>query len=58
MRTFLLLIVLTAASLWGARRVRGDEAPMRVLRWALYIAAGVFAGLLLSAMLQALFVGD
>jgi len=58
MRTFLLLIVLTAASLWGAQRVRGGEPPMRVLRWALYIAAGVFAGLLLSAMMQALFVGD
>ncbi len=58
MRTFLLLIVFTAVSLWGARQVQGEEPAMRVLRWALYIAAGVFAGLLLSAMLQALFVGD
>jgi hypothetical protein len=57
MRTFFLLTVLAIASLWGARQVRGDEPPMRVLRWALYIAAGLFAGLLLSAMLQVLFAG-
>ena len=54
MRTFLLLAIMTGAAFWAARRTKGPELQWRVLRWGLYAISGIFAGLLLSAMLQAL----
>lgn len=54
MRTFLLLAIMAGAAFWAARRTPGAEPQWRVLRAGLYLAAGIFAALLLSAMLQAL----
>lgn len=54
MRTYLLLAIMAGVAFWAARRTPGDEPQRRVLRGALYAVAGLFAGLLLSAMLQAL----
>jgi hypothetical protein len=54
MRTFLLLAIMAGAAFWAARRTPGFEPQWRVLRGALYLASGIFAALLLSAMVQAL----
>ena len=54
MRTFLLLAIMAGAAFWAARRTTGGEPQWRVLRGALYIVSGIFAALLLSAMVQAL----
>ena len=58
MRTFLALAFLTAVCVWGALRVPRTEMHLRVLRTALFIGAGVFGALLVSAMLQALFISE
>ncbi len=58
MRAFLVLIVVTGLLIWAALQVPKDRVEMRVLRNALFIAAGIFGALLLSAMLQALFVSE
>ena len=58
MRAFLVLIVVTGLLVWAGLQVPRDRTEMRVLRNALFIAAGIFGALLLSAMLQALFVSE
>ena len=58
MRTFLALAFLAGVCLWGALRVPRTELHLRVLRVALFIGAGIFGALLLSAMLQALFLSE
>jgi hypothetical protein len=45
---------MAGAAFWAARRTPGFEPQWRVLRGALYLASGIFAALLLSAMVQAL----
>lgn len=54
MRAFALLMVATALLALAGFRVRPDNTPLRVLRWGLFIGAGIFGALLISAMLQAL----
>ena len=54
MRTFIGLALLTGAALWAALRTPREPLQMRVLRICLFIAAGIFGALLLSAMIQAL----
>lgn len=54
MRAFLLLMLATAALTVAGLQVPTDRLEMRVLRWALFIGAGIFGALLLSAMVQAL----
>ncbi len=54
MRTFLALAFLAGAFLWAGLRTPRAELYQRVLRVALFALAAVFAGLLVSAMLQAL----
>lgn len=56
MRTFIALAVLAGAFLWGGLRTPRTEPYLRVLRVALFALAGLFGALLVSAMLQALFV--
>ena len=56
MRTFIALALLAGAFLWGALRTPRTELHLRVLRVALFVLAALFGALLLSAMLQALFV--
>lgn len=58
MRTFLALGILAGFCLWGALRTPRTELHLRVLRGALFAGAGVFGALLLSAMLQALFLSE
>lgn len=58
MRTFLALAIISGILLWGAFRTPRTEPHLRVLRAALFAGAGLFAALLLSAMLQALFIAD
>lgn len=54
MRTFLALALLAGVAFWAAWRTPREELHQRVLRGALFIAAAIFAALLVSAMLQAL----
>lgn len=54
MRTFVLLAVVTALLLAGALRTPSTELHLRVLRIGLFIGAGIFAALLVSAIIQAL----
>lgn len=54
MRAFLLLMLAAAVLTVAGFQVPTDRLEMRVLRWALFIGAGIFAALLLSAMVQAL----
>lgn len=58
MRTFLLLAIVGGAFLWAALRTPRTELHLRVLRAALFALAGVFGALLVSAMLQALFLHE
>ncbi len=58
MRAFLILIVVIALLVWGGLQVPRDRLEMRVLRNAMFIAAGIFGALLVSAMLQALFLSE
>lgn len=58
MRTFLALGILAGVCLWAALRTPRTELHLRVLRAALFAGAGLFGALLLSAMLQALFVAE
>ncbi len=58
MRTFLVLGILAGFCLWGALRTPRSELHLRVLRTALFTGAGLFGALLLSAILQALFVSE
>lgn len=58
MRTFLVLGILAGFCLWGAMRTPRTELHLRVLRTALFAGAGLFGALLLSAMLQAVFVSE
>ena len=58
MRTFLALGILAGIFLWGALRTPRTELHLRVLRGALFAGAGVFGALLVSAMLQALFISE
>lgn len=58
MRAFLVLMVVIALLIWGGLQVPRDRLEMRVLRTAMFIAAGIFGALLLSAMLQALFLSE
>jgi len=55
MRSFALLMAATAILAFAGFQIRADTVPLRVLRWGLFIGAGIFAALLVSAMLQALF---
>lgn len=55
MRTFLILGVVVGVLVWAALQVPRHPLQMQVLRTALFIAAGCFGALLISAMLQALF---
>lgn len=55
MRTFLVLALLAGAAFWAGWRTPSDELHQRVLRGALFLVAAIFAALLVSAMLQALF---
>jgi|GEM_PF-7128429 len=57
MRTFVVLGVLAGVAFWAARRTPPAELHLRVLRRLLYLVSGVFAALLVSAILQAL-VGE
>ncbi|MEF8834153.1 MAG: hypothetical protein V5A42_04765 [Halofilum sp. (in: g-proteobacteria)] len=56
MRTFLALGILAGICLWGALRTPRTELHLRVLRTALFAGSGIFGALLVSAMLQALFL--
>lgn len=56
MRTFLALGILAGICLWGALRTPRTELHLRVLRGGLFAGAGLFGALLVSAMLQALFL--
>lgn len=58
MRAFLILMVVIALLVWGGLQVPRDRLEMRVLRAAMFIGAGIFGALLLSAMLQALFLNE
>lgn len=58
MRTFVALAFVALAAFWAARRTRGGEPQWRLVRAALYITSGIFAALLVSAMLQALLALD
>lgn len=58
LRTFLALGILAGICLWGALRTPRTELHLRVLRTALFVGAGLFGALLLSAILQALFVSE
>lgn len=55
MRTFLVLALLAGVALWAGWRTPRAELHQRVLRGALFVVAAIFAALLVSAMLQALF---
>lgn len=54
MRAFLILAVAIAVLTWLGFQVPRDRVELRVLRTALFVAAGAFGALLLSAMVQAL----
>lgn len=54
MRTFVALAFLAGAAFWAGYRTPKEELPLRVLRYALFVASGIFGALLLSAVLQAL----
>lgn len=54
MRAFLVLAVLIGLLIYAGIRTPRDRLELRVLRAALFIAAGVFGAFLVSAMLQAL----
>lgn len=54
MRTFIALAILTGAALWAAFETPREGLPWRTLRYALFVIAGIFGALLLSAVLQAL----
>ena len=58
MRAFFVLIVVIGLLVWGGLKVPTDRMEMRVLRNAMFIAAALFGALLLSAMLQALFLSE
>lgn len=58
MRTFLALGILAGFCLWCALRTPRTELHLRVLRTALFAGAGIFGALLVSAMLQALFLSE
>ena len=55
MRTFIALALLAGAAFWAGWRTPREGLPWRTLRVALFITAGIFAALLVSALLQALF---
>ncbi len=54
MRTFIALALLTGAAFWAGYRTPKGDVPWRVLRYALFLASGIFGALLASAILQAL----
>lgn len=54
MRTFIALAFLTGVAFWAGYRTPKDDLPWRVLRYALFLASGIFGALLVSAVLQAL----
>lgn len=55
MRTFLMLALLAGVALWAGWRTPRGELHQRVLRGALFVIAAIFAALLASAIVQALF---
>lgn len=54
MRTFIALAFLTGAAFWAGYCTPKETLPLRVLRYALFLASGIFGALLVSAILQAL----
>lgn len=56
--TFIALALAIGAFIYAGLQVPRDSLPMRVLRNALFIGAGLFGALLVSAMLQALLATD
>lgn len=57
LRFYIPAAVVAGLLAWAAIQVPTDRLELRVLRGALFIAAGVFAVLLLLGMLQGLFDG-
>jgi hypothetical protein len=55
---FFLFVLVAVAAFWGARSVEGAEPHWRLVRVALYTTSGIFAGLFLSAAIQALLASD
>ena len=55
MRTFIALALLAGAAFWTGWRTPRANLPWRTLRFALFVTGGIFAVLLVSALLQALF---
>jgi|GEM_PF-2206441 len=58
MRFFLVVTFVIGLLIFAGLRTPKEPTQYRVLRTALFIAAGVFGALLISAMLQALFSVD
>jgi hypothetical protein len=58
MRFFLVITFVIGLLIFAGLRTPKEPTQFRVLRTTLFIAAGVFGALLLSAMLQALFNVD
>lgn len=54
MRTFIALAFLAGAAFWAGWQTPREGLPWRTLRYALFVVAGIFGALLVSAMLQAL----
>lgn len=54
MRTFIALAVMAGVAFWAGWQTPRASLPWRTLRFALFVASGIFGALLVSAMLQAL----
>ncbi|MEX1082246.1 MAG: hypothetical protein WD382_07095 [Halofilum sp. (in: g-proteobacteria)] len=54
MRTFIALAFLAGVAFWAGYQTPKETLPGRVLRYALFLASGIFGALLVSAVLQAL----